>query len=93
MAGIDKIYGTYDQLIELKEWLGANETEIECVTGWDGDDIVESVLPSNYIYGGREFEGAIAISNFPPEIDNWLWNNCPIKFVTDRINIQYEHIA
>ena len=75
MSGIDKIYGTYSQLIELKDWLEENETESDCVTGWDGNDIVESVLPSDYLYRGRKVDGTIAISNFPSDIDNWHCNN------------------
>jgi len=90
MAGIDKIYGTYGQYIELRDWLKNNERSIESITGFDGyHDIIEDVLPSEYIYQGPRFDMEIAISNFPEEVDECLWDNCPISFVRDRLMEQH----
>jgi hypothetical protein len=81
VAGIDKIYGTEGQLVEFREWLEANKPEFL--------DMVND--PSCEFYRKPHDESdLISISNFTEEADIWLYNNCPIKFVTDRISEQYD---
>lgn len=81
MAGIDKICGTEAQLIEFREWLKANKPEYL--------DYVND--PDNDFYWKPEKEtDLVSISNFPEQADIWLYKNCPIKFVTDRIHEQYD---
>lgn len=80
MAGIDKIYGNKAQYKEFRKWLKRNKPEAV-----------------NYLYPPWPKERSIAkedmpISNFPKNIDMWLFENCPIKFVTDRIKEQYQSI-
>lgn len=75
MAGIDKIYGSKTQLKNLRDWLTKNKPEyLRYVT-------ILSDIPEN--------EKVFAISNFPKEADLWLYLNCPIKTITDRIAFQY----
>lgn len=85
MAGINKIYGTYAQCVELRTWLIENEKPIKCGSGWSR----ENVLPSDCIYQGKKIKGKIAISNFPENIDKWLWKVCPLEFIRKRLRSQY----
>ena len=73
MAGIDKIYGSQKDFEVLEEWLQKNKPEYFI-----------------YLYEADGYKDAIRpISNFSQEADVWLYNNCPISFVTERIREQY----
>lgn len=78
MAYIDKIYGTKAQYDEFRDWCRIKKPE---------------ALKQFYTW---ESDGADKqpITNFSSEIDYWMFFNCPIKFVTDRILEQYslEHL-
>jgi len=91
MAGIDKIYGTFDQCVELRNWLKENEKPINCRMGWCSEegDTFEDVLPSEFVYQGEEISGKIVISNFPEKVDMWLLENCPLDWVVNCIKEQY----
>ena len=97
MAGIDKIYGTREQYVEFKTWLEDNPVKIKCYEGfsWEGDKktkFYEYVSPLECLYKWGNIiksENIIPISNFPFEIDKWLWENCPIQFVRKRLKEQY----
>jgi len=92
MAGIDKIYGTQKDYIELKRWLLANEKPIRCVTAWSSvsGDEYSDVLPSDLLYEEDEYDKDYRpISNFTDEIDKWLMAECPLNFVIDRLKVQY----
>jgi len=78
MAGIDKIYGTQEQLVELRGWLEMNNPEA-----------LDYVAPVEREFPHIEGTGIRSISNFPEKIDVWLLDNCPIEFVTNRIKEQY----
>ena len=92
MAGIDRIYGTQKDYIELKRWLLENEKPIRCVVAWSsisGDEYAD-VLPSNLLYKEDGYrDGVRAIASFTDEIDKWLMAECPLKFVLDRLKVQY----
>ena len=77
MAGIDKIYGTEQQLIELRAWLKKNKPEYLKYTNDPDSD--------NY----NKSADIVQISNFPEEADVWLYKHCPIKHITDSIHEQY----
>jgi len=73
MAGIDKIYGTQRQYLELEKWLNENNKKaIDELYPKDGYD-------KNYR----------PISNFSSVTDKWLKENCPIEFVQKRLKEQY----
>lgn len=75
MAAIDKIYGTKAQYDEFKEWCIKNKhAALKHFWDWEWKDDGEDGHP---------------ITSFPPELDYWMFFNCPIKFVTDRIFNQY----
>ena len=80
MAGIDKIVGTQEQLLEFRAWLEVHNP-----------DILEMVAPVEHDWLGRNPKTAKrTISNFPVWADKWLYKHCPIKFITDRIHEQYD---
>lgn len=76
MAAIDKIYGTRNQHIELRNWLLRNNPKALKY-------LYEEEIDNNE-HRNRP------ISNFPEEIDKWLLENCPIEWVTDYIKLQYD---
>lgn len=84
MAGIDKTYtSSFDEYMEFKNWaIGKSITffngKKENVSDWiwdlDKDD-----------FDGRE----LPIMNTPTWLDIYLIQNCPIKFVSDRMKEVY----
>ncbi len=77
MAGIDKIYGTKKQHLELKDWLQAFD---------------EEMLPYLSDPDTQEGK-TIVISNFPMAMDEVLWIHCPLKWVKKRLMEQYNVTA
>lgn len=75
MAGIDKIYGSTEQWDEFYNWAKENRPGI-----------------LDYFYPRDDYEDYSdrPITNLPEKEDMWLLDNCPIKFVTDRIKEQYD---
>ncbi len=83
MAGIDKIYGTGKQLLEFRAWLKENKPEyLDMVNDPDHEYY--------HIYRPDNENGIISISNFSEDADKWLYVNCPILFVVERIHEQYD---
>lgn len=74
MAAIDKIYGTQEQYNELETWLKENNK-----------DALDGLYPKKAFVQG--YRGPI--SNFSREVDLYLLDKCPIKWVTDRIKYQH----
>ncbi len=74
MAAIDKIYGMPEQWDELSNWLLSNNPEAV-----------------RYLYRrpNEKFGYPCPISNFPTEIDNWLFDHCPIEWVQQALDYQY----
>lgn len=87
MAGIDKVYGTYEQYLELREWLCTVNQKFACQVGWsiNGAKEYEMRHPLDYLYEHDKFDGEMPLSNFPELIDRWLAKNCPIEFVRKRL--------
>ena len=76
MAAIDKIYGTREQRRELKRFLMRHRKRT-----W-----------LRYLYSvesQRWTSGTAAISNFPREVDRWLWKHCPLAWVRESLAVQY----
>lgn len=74
MAGIDKIYGTKEQFDEFFAWTKEHNPEAVRYFYQLGDNYPDKIRP---------------LTNFPEKIDRWMLENCPLKFVTDRITDQY----
>lgn len=87
MAALDKTYVTKTQLLEAIKWA----SEIGVVTLENGHkfkplDWISAYndidnLPDNSIY---------VLWNTPIWFDRWLWLNCPLDFVKDRIKEVYD---
>lgn len=83
MAGVDKLYGTEKEWQELFDWLRFRSGRVQYVRylyipqwmDWE-------VNPPRRIFSGE-------ISNFPARVDKWLYKNCPLKWVKERIREQY----
>jgi hypothetical protein len=74
MAAIDKIYGTFNEYFIFKNWMHINAPE-NLRYFYD--------IPTNT-------KDLVAISNFPTRVDEWLWDNCPLKFVQTVLREQYD---
>ena len=74
MAAIDKIYATKEQHDTFRQWCADNCPE---------------ALPHFYVWQWND-GGVHPITNFPEIIDMWLFCNCPLDFVVERIRDQYE---
>jgi len=76
MAGIDKIYGTYEQWIELHQWIATSRHSRYC----------------RYFYPtppySKNNEGG-PIMNTPCFVDHWLWENCPFSWVKEELKFMY----
>lgn len=77
MAAIDKIYGTYQQSVELWNWVQENKPEY----------LAYVTRPDTYKHLSDNYERPL--SYFSEKADVWLLDNCPIEWVTDRIMEQY----
>ena len=74
MAGIDKIYGNREQWVELWGWLVIHRSQY-----------------SKFLYAPY-FDNNVQIrpiTNFPLYADIWLYDNCPLTWVKERIEEQY----
>lgn len=78
MAGIDKIYGTRDQYDELYNWLKG--TKKKSALKW-----FYSRPPDDWIKN----HSINPIASFPASTDYWLRLNCPIRWVLERLDKQY----
>lgn len=76
MAAIDKIYGTREQRRELKRFLMCHRKR-----AW-----LKYLYP---VKSQRWTDGVAAISNFPIEVDRWLWRHCGLGWVKARLSDQY----
>ena len=74
MASIEKIYGTREQYLQLKDWINDNRPEL-----------LRFLYPIEPAAGAAD----AVIANFPVRVDQWLLDNCNIDFVIDRIKDQY----
>ena len=92
MAGIDKIYGTQEQYLELEKWLLQNQKPIRSLVGWNSEESYqyEDVLPTDFLYPKEGYNKKHQpISNFGRAIDEWLKQNYPLDFVQKRLKEQY----
>ena len=86
MAGIDKIYGSIDNWVELYLWLKKNKPVFIKQFLYD----CPSIHPSEEIRSIPGFsEKQRMIGMFSEEADKFLYKNCPLKFVTRRLSEQY----
>lgn len=90
MAAIDKTYVNKEQLLEAIEWAkGVDKATLE-----DGS----TFYPIDFIYGYNDIDDPAfwekekkeyVLWNTPTWYDRWLWLNCPLSFVKERLQKQY----
>lgn len=81
MACIDKLYIKYDEYLVLKQW--CEQTELTYNNGKKGS-------PKDFLFSYKEpYEGEAPVWNTPQAFDNWLYYNCPLSFVKERLKEQY----
>lgn len=84
MAAIDKTYLKWEDYLTLKEW--CKHTELTYANGKKGS-------PKDFLYLYTEpFEGAAPVWNTPQAFDNWLYWNCPLSFIQERLKEQYSEL-
>lgn len=93
MAGIDKTYVNYEQLLEAIDW-AKNIGEVTLENG-------HKFFPLDWIKGYNEIDengvlqeektegDSYILWNTPTWFDRWLWCNCPLSFVKQRLQEQY----
>jgi len=74
MASIDKIYGTLEQYDEFHAWCLLHKPE---------------ALKRFYPRDGFKTPNDRPITNFSTEMDEWMWDNCPLAWVRARLAVQY----
>lgn len=91
MAALDKTYVNKEQLLEAIEWA----KEVDKATLEDGS----TFYPINFIYGYNDIDDPTfweeerkeyILWNTPTWYDRWLWLNCPLSFVQERLQEQYD---
>lgn len=94
MAGIDKTYVKYEQLLEAVTW-AKNIGEVTLENG-------HKFFPLDFIKGYHDVDenGVLdcekledhqyILWNTPTWFDRWLWCNCPLSFVKNRLQEQYD---
>lgn len=91
MAEIDKTYVNKEQLLEAVEWA----KRVGKATLEDGS----TFYPINFIYSYNDIDNPIfwkeerkeyVLWDTPIWYDRWLWLNCPLSFVKERLQEQYD---
>lgn len=90
MAGIDKTYVSKEQFKKTVDWckcLGIVKLEnghIFKLLDWcfGYNESLESVMNSD--------KDEFVLWNTPHWLDRWLWKNCPLDFIRDRLEAQYD---
>lgn len=81
MASIDKTYLIWEDYLILKAWC-KNTTLI-----YDNGEIGS---PLDFLVEYEEpYEGENPVWNTPVAFDRWLYENCPLSFIQDRLKQQY----
>lgn len=90
MAGIDKTYVNREQLKEAVDWA----KKVGTVTAENGHTFEPLAfiyhyndLDDPYFFKEERKEYILWIT--PTWFDRWLWNNCPLEFVKERLKFQY----
>lgn len=87
MAGIDKTYtDSYNEYKEFRDW--SNDKSV--VFNYGNKKLIKNVSDYIYCWNNEDFNGnELPIMNTPTWLDKYLYDNCPCKFVTDRLNGVY----
>ena len=78
MAGIDKIYGTREQCVQLYRWIKKHRPKA-----------LRYVYNPDWITDAWGQTDTYSISNFPVAVDAWLARKCNLPFVLKALTKQY----
>lgn len=91
MAAIDKTYVNKEQLLQATEWAkSVGVCQLENGYKFSPLDFIcryNDVNDSDFIK--EEEKDTYILWNTPVWYDRWLWLNCPLQFVKDRVKDQY----
>lgn len=94
MAGIDKTYVNYEQLLEAVAWAkNIGEVTLENGHKFFPLDWIKGYndIDENGVLQEEKLEGDVYVLwNTPTWLDRWLWCNCPLSFVKQRLQEQYK---
>jgi hypothetical protein len=77
MAAIDGIFGTFDQWCEFHHWVATSKRPQYC----------------KYFYPTPLNDGTKGlIANTPVKVDIWLYNNCSLEWVKERLEIMHNGV-
>lgn len=76
MASIDKLYGNRQQYNEFHSWLTEHNPQL----------LTKLFDPNMF-----DDQNKLIIAMFDESEDEWLYVNCGIQFVIDRLNEQYSY--
>ena len=83
MASIDKTYLRYEDYLTLKNW--CENTQLIYDNGKIGS-------PMDFLFLYDEpYEGKAPVWNTPKSFDRWLYHNCPLSFIQERLKEQYNN--
>lgn len=88
MACIDKTYVTREELLEAIKWA----KEIGKITLENGYQFypIHFIESYNDIDNIPDNKDVFILWNTPLWFDRWLWKNCPLSFVLERMQEQYD---
>ena len=93
MAGIDKTYVNREQLLEAIEW-AKNLGEVTLENGYKFKPLDwirgYNEIDDNGILNNTNCRDCYVLWNTPGWFDRWLWVNCPLSFVKERLREQYD---
>lgn len=82
MAGIDKMYWTYEQTLKFYEWFFDHYKINE-----QGRDMLESLTEVEI---GKRQDKIHMVTHFSTRVDKYLQKHCPLDFIQKRLDEQYE---
>ncbi len=86
MAGIDKTYVNYQELLEAIDWAKSVGTQ----TLEDGTEFRPLSWIEDYNENPEPGRPEYVLWCTPQWLDRWLWLNCPLLFIRNRLVEQYQ---
>lgn len=83
MSCIDKTYLSYEDYLILKDW--CEETKLIYDNNVEGS-------PKDFLFSyDKSYEGEAPVWNTSENFDRWLYHNCPLTFIQERLKEQYNN--
>ena len=79
MAGIDKMYWTYEETLKFYEWFFQHYK-----VNKQGVDMMESINSDH-----KYIDNIFSVTNFSTKTDKYLMKHCKLPFIQKRLSEQY----